>query len=31
VANGTTNPRYWTTTFTNSSSNNRAFAVCSPN
>jgi S-layer homology domain/Collagen triple helix repeat (20 copies) len=31
VANGTVNPRYWTTTFTNSSTNNRAFAVCSPN
>jgi len=30
VANGTTNPRYWTTTFTNSSSGNRAFAVCVP-
>ena len=31
VADGTVNPRYWTTTFTNSSSGNRAFAVCSPN
>jgi hypothetical protein len=31
VANGTTNARYWTTTFSNSSTNNRAFAVCSPN
>jgi hypothetical protein len=31
VANGTTNPRYWTTNFGSSSSNNRAYAICSPN
>ena len=31
VANGTVNPRYWTTTFTNSASGNRAFAVCQDN
>ena len=31
VATGTTNPRFWTTEFTNSNSGNRAFAVCVPN
>jgi hypothetical protein len=31
AANGSTNPRYWTTTFNSSSSSNRAFAICESN
>ena len=31
VANGTTNPRYWTTIFNNNNAVNRAYAVCVPN
>jgi hypothetical protein len=31
VANGTVNPRHWTTTFNNNNAVNRSFAVCVPN